>query len=303
MRFVADTLTSTRAETRRRRRAPERRFTPCDSFARRAPRRRRPQRRPLPRRSSRPRRPEADGQADKPKPRRRRGSRGGRGRGGKKKVEATAESGAKTDSKAEPKAEPKQRQASPEEAEGQARRRKPRRRRTQTDEALGAPKVKKEILVSVEVGGAAGRGARGRRRGRGLSRAARRTARSQGTSTRASSTTCLPGMEASFVDIGLEKNGFLYVDEIVVPELEGKQRTARRIQELIERGAGGARPGGQGPDGHEGRPADDRDLPPGTLPRLRSLRRRHRRLAPPGRRGARAAEGDLQGPRPSGRAD
>ena len=28
----------------------------------------------------------------------------------------------------------------------------------------------------------------------------------------------LPGMEAAFVDIGLEKNGFLYVDEIVSPE-------------------------------------------------------------------------------------
>jgi ribonuclease G len=42
-------------------------------------------------------------------------------------------------------------------------------------------------------------------------------------------------MEASFVDIGLEKNGFLYVDEIVVPELEGK-RHARRIQDLVERG-------------------------------------------------------------------
>jgi ribonuclease G len=45
----------------------------------------------------------------------------------------------------------------------------------------------------------------------------------------------LPGMEASFVEIGLEKNGFLYVDEIVVPELEGR-RHGRRIQELISRG-------------------------------------------------------------------
>ncbi len=45
----------------------------------------------------------------------------------------------------------------------------------------------------------------------------------------------LPGMEAAFVDIGLERNGFLYVDEIVVPELEGK-RTSRKIQELIQRG-------------------------------------------------------------------
>jgi ribonuclease G len=42
-------------------------------------------------------------------------------------------------------------------------------------------------------------------------------------------------MEASFVDIGLERNGFLYVDEIVVPELEGK-RHGKRIQELIARG-------------------------------------------------------------------
>ncbi|MFN2466547.1 MAG: Rne/Rng family ribonuclease [Gaiellaceae bacterium] len=44
----------------------------------------------------------------------------------------------------------------------------------------------------------------------------------------------LPGMEAAFVEIGLEKNGFLYVDEIVAPELEGKGH--RRIQDLISRG-------------------------------------------------------------------
>ena len=37
----------------------------------------------------------------------------------------------------------------------------------------------------------------------------------------------LPGMEAAFVEIGLEKNGFLFVDEIVVPELEGSA-TGRR---------------------------------------------------------------------------
>jgi ribonuclease G len=45
----------------------------------------------------------------------------------------------------------------------------------------------------------------------------------------------LPGMEAAFVEIGLEKNGFLYVDEIVVPELEGK-RHGKRIQDLLSRG-------------------------------------------------------------------
>jgi len=44
----------------------------------------------------------------------------------------------------------------------------------------------------------------------------------------------LPGMEAAFVEIGLEKNGFLYVDEIVVPELEGR-KGARKIQDLIKR--------------------------------------------------------------------
>ncbi len=42
-------------------------------------------------------------------------------------------------------------------------------------------------------------------------------------------------MEAAFVEIGLEKNGFLYVDEIVVPELEGK-RHGKKITDLIQRG-------------------------------------------------------------------
>lgn len=45
----------------------------------------------------------------------------------------------------------------------------------------------------------------------------------------------LPGMEAAFVEIGLEKNGFLYVDEIVGAELEGR-RQGRRIQDLLSRG-------------------------------------------------------------------
>ncbi|MGB2951966.1 MAG: Rne/Rng family ribonuclease [Gaiellaceae bacterium] len=45
----------------------------------------------------------------------------------------------------------------------------------------------------------------------------------------------LPGMEAAFIEIGLEKNGFLYVDEIVVPELEGK-RHGKKIQDLLARG-------------------------------------------------------------------
>ncbi|HEY5161140.1 MAG TPA: Rne/Rng family ribonuclease, partial [Gaiellaceae bacterium] len=45
----------------------------------------------------------------------------------------------------------------------------------------------------------------------------------------------LPGMEAAFVEVGLEKNGFLYVDEIVIPELEGRGQ-GRKIQDLVQRG-------------------------------------------------------------------
>ena len=34
----------------------------------------------------------------------------------------------------------------------------------------------------------------------------------------------LPGLEAAFVDIGLDKNGFLHVDEIVIPGVEQVKR-------------------------------------------------------------------------------
>src|SRR3954468_20822976 len=34
----------------------------------------------------------------------------------------------------------------------------------------------------------------------------------------------LPGLEAAFVDFGLDKNGFLHVDEIVLPGVEGARR-------------------------------------------------------------------------------
>jgi ribonuclease G len=48
----------------------------------------------------------------------------------------------------------------------------------------------------------------------------------------------LPGMEAAFVDIGLERNGFLHVDEIVLPNGEQAPRrgrgAGRRIDELIK---------------------------------------------------------------------
>ncbi len=51
----------------------------------------------------------------------------------------------------------------------------------------------------------------------------------------------LPGLEAAFVDIGLEKNGFLHVDEIVLPGVETPKRGrgsggGRRITDLLSPG-------------------------------------------------------------------
>jgi ribonuclease G len=50
----------------------------------------------------------------------------------------------------------------------------------------------------------------------------------------------LPGMEAAFVDIGLERNGFLHVDEIVLPDGKAAPKRGRgrgrRIDELIQSG-------------------------------------------------------------------
>jgi ribonuclease G len=49
----------------------------------------------------------------------------------------------------------------------------------------------------------------------------------------------LAGLEAAFVDIGLEKNGFLHVDEIVLPGVEAPRRGrggGRKISELLKPG-------------------------------------------------------------------
>jgi ribonuclease G len=52
----------------------------------------------------------------------------------------------------------------------------------------------------------------------------------------------LPGLEAAFVDIGLEKNGFLHVDEIVLPGVETPKRGrgggggGRKISDLLRPG-------------------------------------------------------------------
>jgi ribonuclease G len=150
------------------------------------------------------------------KPRRRRGTRGGRGR--KKKAETAATTAVAEKSKAE---EPK------------PRRKRPPARKPAAPRPP-APQVDKEILVSVDVGeqrvavledGVVSEVY--------LERPGRRSI--AGNVYKGTVDNVLPGMEASFVDIGLAKNGFLYVDEIVVPELEGRKH-GRRIQELVERG-------------------------------------------------------------------
>jgi ribonuclease G len=162
--------------------------------------------------------PPAD-EAERKPARRRRGTRGGRGR--KKKT-------------VEPEAKAKAAQPAKEEEPKPKRRRPPSRRAASAVPRPALPAVKKEIVISVEVGEQTvavledGKPAEVY-----LGRPGRRSI--AGNIYKGVVDNVLPGMEASFVDIGLEKNGFLYVDEIVAPELEGRRGT-RRIQELIERG-------------------------------------------------------------------
>jgi ribonuclease G len=159
---------------------------------------------------------------------RRRGSRGGRGR---KKTGATAT----TEVAEEPtqKPQPAKRERKPvERSQRQERRAQQRRRVPQKRAPL--PKAKRELLISVDIGEQRvaivedGRVAEVY-----LERPERRSI--AGNIYLGTVDNVLPGMEAAFVEIGLEKNGFLYVDEIVVPELEGK-RHGKKITDLIARG-------------------------------------------------------------------
>ena len=167
--------------------------------------------------------PAPDAHATTPK-RRRRGSRGGRGR--KKKTAAAAA----VEEKPEPAAGPEP-AAKPERKP--AERRRAGRTRTPPRRAP-LPKAKRELLVSVDPGerrvavledGVVAEVYLERPESRSIA----------GNVYLGTVDNVLPGMEAAFVEIGLEKNGFLYVDEIVGPELEGR-RGARKIQDLIQRG-------------------------------------------------------------------
>ena len=177
---------------------------------------------------------EAGSGSETTRPRRRRGSRGGRGRKRPAdKSEATAEA------KPAPKAAPRPRKAAaakPKAAgpEKPARQRRATSRRRQPARRPPLPPAKRNLLVSVGVSEQRVAVLEDDRVAEVyLERPERRSI--AGNIYKGVVDNVLPGMEAAFVEIGLEKNGFLYVDEIVGPELEGK-RHGRRIQDLISRG-------------------------------------------------------------------
>ena len=173
------------------------------------------------------------------KKRRRRGSRGGRGR--KKPGTPAAQAKAEAADAAETPAKAPERgrtERKPARAQERKTERKPgrsqsQRRRTPTRRAA-LPAAKRELLISVDVGEQRVAILEDDRVAEVyLERPERRSI--AGNIYLGVVDNVLPGMEAAFVEIGLEKNGFLYVDEIVVPELEGR-KGARRIQDLIKRG-------------------------------------------------------------------
>ncbi len=175
--------------------------------------------------------------SETPKRKRRRGSRGGRGRKRPGAADAVAGADEAEGTAKEPARQPaREKQERSQRAERQADRRagKQDKRRRQPARRAPLPSAKRELLISVDVG---------EQRVAVLEddlvaevyleRPERRSI--AGNIYLGVVDNVLPGMEAAFVEIGLEKNGFLYVDEIVVPELEGK-RHGKKIQDLISRG-------------------------------------------------------------------
>jgi ribonuclease G len=165
---------------------------------------------------------------DPTKPKRRRGSRGGRGRkkSGTSGATATApERKQKDEAKQPQRRELSQRQ--------ERRRDQASRRRREPQRRAPLPAARRELIVSVDVGE---RDVAVLEDGRVaevyLERPERRSIAGNIYLGRVDNV--LPGMEAAFVEIGLEKNGFLYVDEIVRPELE--RGHGRKIQDLVSRG-------------------------------------------------------------------
>jgi ribonuclease G len=204
----------------------------------------------------------ADGAATDPttdpnRPKRRRGSRGGRGRKkpGTAGATATATAAEKADKPAAErtqaggrsgaakadgaKGEKKTGERKPAERKTMSQRQERRRsegassRRRQPPRRAPLPAAKRELLVSVDVGEQRVAVLEDDKVAEVyLERPERRSI--AGNIYLGQVDNVLPGMEAAFVEIGLEKNGFLYVDEIVGPEIE--RGHGRKIQDLISKG-------------------------------------------------------------------
>jgi ribonuclease G len=165
---------------------------------------------------------------DTPKRRRRRGTRGGRGR--KRTATTPAD-----ETSAEPASRPQRKSEARAERSSERERRSARtRRRQQQLKRAPLPEARRQLVISVDVGEQRVAVLEDEQVAEVyLERPERRSI--AGNIYLGVVDNVLPGMEAAFVEIGLEKNGFLYVDEIVVPELEGK-RHGKKIQDLISRG-------------------------------------------------------------------
>ncbi len=175
--------------------------------------------------------PAEAGTTDPAKKKRRRGSRGGRNR-----KRTGSGSGTGTAKKAEPEApkqEPKKKDESrPERRPSQRKQRATRRRTPPRRPPL--PPAKRELLISVDVSEQRVAVLEDDKVAEAyLERPERRSI--AGNIYKGSVDNVLPGMEAAFIEIGLEKNGFLYVDEVIAPELEGRSH-GRKIQDLLSRG-------------------------------------------------------------------
>jgi ribonuclease G len=170
---------------------------------------------------------------------RRRGTRGGRNRK-KKPADGAAATTGGADTASSERTAPGRTAPDRKPAEKKTTERKPRERssqptrRRQAPKRAPLPKAKRELLVSVDAGEKRVAVLEDDKVAEVyLERPERRSI--AGNIYLGVVDNVLPGMEAAFVEIGLEKNGFLFVDEIVGPELEGR-KGARKIQDLIQRG-------------------------------------------------------------------
>jgi ribonuclease G len=177
---------------------------------------------------------ESGAPTDPAKKKRRRGSRGGRGR--KRPATGAAaetEAKAKTETgQAKPAA--KKDESRPDRRPSQRKQRSSTTRRRTPPRRPPLPPAKRELLISVDVSEQRVAVLEDDKVAEAyLERPERRSI--AGNIYKGTVDNVLPGMEAAFIEIGLEKNGFLYVDEVIAPELEGKSR-GRKIQDLLSRG-------------------------------------------------------------------